>query len=149
MLTLSKKLSFSLILSFICIDLTSEAYTVKMLNQGATGVMVFEPAFLKINVGDTVTFESTDAAHNSASIPGMIPSGASPWNGQLSRDISVTFEIPGVYGYQCTPHAMMAMVGVIQVGEAVNLDEVKSAASQIKSTFVMNQERLEDYLSRL
>ena len=116
MLTLSKKLSFTLILSFICIDLTSEAYTVKMLNQGATGVMVFEPAFLKINVGDTVTFESTDAAHNSASIPGMIPSGASPWNGQLSRDISVTFEIPGVYGYQCTPHAMMAMVGVIQVG---------------------------------
>ncbi len=91
MLTLSKKLSFSLILSFICIDLTSETYTVKMLNQGATGVMVFEPAFLKINVGDTVTFESTDAAHNSASIPGMIPSGASPWNGQLSRDISVTF----------------------------------------------------------
>ena len=64
MLALSKKLSFSLILSFICIDLTSEAYTVKMLNQGATGVMVFEPAFLKVNVGDTVTFESTDAAHN-------------------------------------------------------------------------------------
>ena len=121
MLTLSKKLSFSLILSFICIDLTSEAYTVKMLNQGATGVMVFEPAFLKINVGDTVTFESTDAAHNSASIPGMIPSGASPWNGQLSRDISVTFEIPGVYGYQCTPHAMMAMVGVIQVGDDLSL----------------------------
>ena len=44
---------------------------------------------------------------------------------------------------------MMAMVGVIQVGDAVNLDEVKSAASQIKSTFVMNQERLDDYLSRL
>ena len=121
MLTLSKKISFSLILSFICIDLTSEAYTVKMLNQGATGVMVFEPAFLKVNVGDTVTFESTDAAHNSASIPGMIPSGASPWNGQLSRDISVTFEIPGVYGYQCTPHAMMAMVGVIQVGDDLSL----------------------------
>ena len=147
--TIKKNLIFSLITSFACLDLYSETHIVKMLNQGVTGVMVFEPAFLKINVGDTVTFESTDAAHNSASIPGMIPSGASPWNGQLSRDISVTFEIPGVYGYQCTPHAMMAMVGVIQVGEAVNLDEVKSAASQIKSTFVMNQERLDDYLSRL
>ena len=108
--TLSNNLIFSLIISFACLDLYSKTHTVKMLNQGATGVMVFEPAFLKINVGDTVTFESTDAAHNSASIPGMIPSGASPWNGQLSRDISVTFEIPGVYGYQCTPHAMMAMV---------------------------------------
>ena len=150
MLTLSKKISFSLILSFICIDLTSEAYTVKMLNQGATGVMVFEPAFLKVNVGDTVTFESTDAAHNSASIPGMIPSGASPWNGQLSRDISVTFEIPGVYGYQCTPHAMMAMVGVIQVGDDnSNIETAKNVAVQFKSTFVMNQTRLDEYLAKI
>ena len=150
MLTLLKKLSFSLILSFICIDLTSEAYTVKMLNQGATGVMVFEPAFLKVNVGDTVTFESTDAAHNSASIPGMIPSGASPWNGQLSRDISVTFEIPGVYGYQCTPHAMMAMVGVIQVGDDnSNIETAKNVAVQFKSTFVMNQTRLDEYLAEI
>ena len=150
MLILSKKLSFSLILSFICIDLTSEAYTVKMLNQGATGVMVFEPAFLKINVGDTVIFESTDAAHNSASIPGMIPSGASPWNGQLSRDISVTFEIPGVYGYQCTPHAMMAMVGVIQVGDDnSNIETAKNVAVQFKSTFVMNQTRLDEYLAKI
>ena len=150
MFILSKKLYFSLVLSFICIDLSSEAYTVKMLNQGATGVMVFEPAFLKINVGDTVTFESTDAAHNSASIPGMIPSGASPWNGQLSRDISVTFEIPGVYGYQCTPHAMMAMVGVIQVGDdSSNIETAKSVATQFKSSFVMNQTRLDEYLSKI
>ena len=150
MLTLSKKLSFSLILSFMFIDLCAEAYTIKMLNQGATGVMVFEPAFLKINVGDTVTFESTDAAHNSASIPGMIPSGASPWNGQLSRDISVTFEIPGVYGYQCTPHAMMAMVGVIQVGDDnSNIETAKNVAVQFKSTFVMNQTRLDEYLAKI
>ena len=150
MITLSKKLSLFLILSFICIDLSSEAYTVKMLNQGATGVMVFEPAFLKVNVGDTVTFESTDAAHNSASIPGMIPSGATPWNGQLSRDISVTFEVPGVYGYQCTPHAMMAMVGVIQVGDDnSNIETAKSVALQFKSSFVMNQTRLDEYLSKI
>ena len=150
MFTLSKKLSFSLVLSFICIGLSAEAYTVKMLNQGVNGVMVFEPAFLKVNVGDTVTFESTDAAHNSASIPGMIPSGASPWNGQLSRDISVTFEIPGVYGYQCTPHAMMAMVGVIQVGDDnSNVETAKNVAVQFKSTFVMNQTRLDEYLAKI
>ena len=150
MFILSKKLIFSLLLSFVCIGLSAEAYTVKMLNQGANGVMVFEPAFLKVNVGDTVTFESTDAAHNSASIPGMIPSGASPWNGQLSRDISVTFEIPGVYGYQCTPHAMMAMVGVIQVGDDnSNIETAKNVAVQFKSTFVMNQTRLDEYLAKI
>ena len=150
MFALTKKLSFTLMLSFVCIDLSSETYIVKMLNQGATGVMVFEPAVLKINVGDTVTFESTDAAHNSASISGMIPSGASPWNGQLSRDISVTFEIPGVYGYQCTPHAMMAMVGVIQVGDDnSNIETAKNVAVQFKSTFVMNQTRLDEYLAKI
>ena len=47
-------------------------FEVKMLNQGQDGVMVFEPSLLKINTGDTVTFKATDAAHNSASIPGMI-----------------------------------------------------------------------------
>ena len=150
MFILSKKLSLSIVLSFICTDLSAETYTVKMLNQGATGVMVFEPAFLQINVGDTVTFESTDPAHNSASIPGMIPSGAAPWNGQLSRDISVTFEIPGVYGYQCTPHAMMAMVGVIQVGDDnSNIETARNVATQFKSSFVMNQTRLDEYLSKI
>ncbi len=150
MSSISKNLIFSLIISFACLNLNSETYTVKMLNQGATGVMVFEPPVLKINVGDTVTFESTDAAHNSASIPGMIPSGASPWNGQLSRDISVTFEIPGVYGYQCTPHAMMAMVGVIQVGDdSSNIETARNVAVQFKSTFVMNQTRLDEYLSKI
>ena len=126
----------------------SANFEVKMLNQGQDGVMVFEPSLLKINVGDTVTFKATDAAHNSASIPGMIPNGASSWNGELSRDISVTFDVPGIYGYQCTPHAMMAMVGVIQVdNNTENLDAVKIAASTFKTTFVMNQSRLDDLLS--
>tara|TARA_B100001029_G_scaffold32560_1_gene24511 strand:+ start:51 stop:491 length:441 start_codon:yes stop_codon:yes gene_type:complete len=125
-------------------------YDVKMLNQNASGVMIFEPAVLKINVGDTVTFKSIDAAHNSASIPGMIPAGAIPWNSELSKDLTVSFDVAGIYGYQCTPHSMMAMVGVIQVGnDQSNLNQVKSIAQTFKSTFVMNQARLDDYLSQI
>ena len=148
--TLFKKIFIVIPVLLFSYELFSEVHTVKMLNQGSTGVMVFEPAVLKINIGDTVTFVATDAAHNSASIPGMLPPNATAWNGQLSRDISVTFDIPGVYGYQCTPHAMMAMVGVIQVGDdSSNLQSVKNSASQFKTTFVMNQTRLDDYLSQL
>ena len=124
-------------------------HEVKMLNAGADGTMVFEPPVLKVSVGDTINFVLVDPMHNSASFPNMIPSNAESWNGAINESISVTLDVEGVYVYNCTPHAMMAMVGVIQVGEAVNLDEVKSAANQIKSTFVMNQERLDDYLSRL
>ena len=148
--TLFKKIFIVIPVLLFSFELFSEVHTVKMLNQGPTGVMVFEPAVLKINIGDTVTFVATDAAHNSASIPGMLPPNATAWNGQLSRDISVTFDIPGVYGYQCTPHAMMAMVGVIQVGnDSSNLQSVKNFASQFKTTFMMNQTRLDDYLSQL
>jgi len=126
----------------------ADNFEVKMLNQGETGLMVFEPAVLKINVGDTVTFKATDAAHNSASIQGMIPANASSWYGELSRDIKVKFEVSGIYGYQCTPHSMMAMVGVIQVGnDQSNLEAVKQVAQSFKTTFVMNQFRLDDYLS--
>ena len=135
---------------FFNLDIVSADHEVKMLNQGPTGVMVFEPAVLKINIGDSVTFKSVDAAHNSASIPGMIPAGASPWNGQLSQDLTVSFDVAGIYGYQCTPHSMMAMVGVIEVGnDQSNMNEVKSAAQTFKSTFVMNQSRLDDYLAQI
>ena len=124
-------------------------HEVKMLNSGADGIMVFEPAVIKISKGDTVNFLATDMSHNSASLDGMIPAGADSWNGALSQDISITFTEEGVYVYQCTPHAMMAMVGVIQVGDAVNLDAVKAEASQKKSIFVSNTDRLDEYLSQL
>ena len=144
-----KNFLITLFLSFnLCIQ--AENYEIKMLNKGSEGYMVFEPSVLKIKKGDTVTFKATDAAHNSASIKGMIPSGAEDWNGKLSQDISVTFNVEGVYGYQCTPHMMMAMVGIIEVGgNQSNLESVKAAAQKIKSAFVMNQERLDEYLSQL
>jgi len=88
-------------------------------------------------------------SHNSASLDGMIPDGASSWTGSLSKDISVKLDDEGVYVYQCDPHAMMAMVGVIQVGEAINLSQVKEAADSKKSSFIMNSDRLQTYLSQL
>ena len=144
-----KNLLIPLILSFNLLAF-AENYEVKMLNQGPEGYMVFEPSVLKINKGDTVTFIATDAAHNSASIEGMIPPGASTWNGSLSQDITVTFDVEGIYGYQCTPHAMMAMVGIIEVGKSKsNLESVIVTAQKIKTTFVMNQDRFDNYLSQL
>ena len=124
-------------------------HEVKMLNMGPSGTMVFDPPVLKVSVGDTVHFKATDLSHNSASISGMIPDGASSWSGGMNQDISVTLNTEGVYVYQCDPHAMMAMVGVVQVGSPVNLDAVKSQAASKKSGFVMNQSRLDEYLSQL
>ena len=124
-------------------------HIIKMLNSGSGGSMVFEPAVIKVSKGDTIHFKATDMSHNSVSMDGMIPEGASSWAGQLNQDITVKLDSEGVYVYQCDPHAMMAMIGVIQVGEAVNLSEVKNAAIDKKSTFMMNSDRLDTYLSQL
>ena len=124
-------------------------HTVRMLNMGPDGSMVFDPSVIKVSVGDIIHFKATDLSHNSVSIKDMIPAGASAWSGALNQDISVKLEDEGVYVYQCDPHILMAMVGVIQVGAASNLDEIKQAARALKSTFAMNVDRLESYLSRL
>lgn len=124
-------------------------HIVKMLNTGEGGQMIFEPAVIKVSVGDTIHFKATDMSHNSASVEGMVPSGASSWAGALNQDISVTLDTEGVYVYQCDPHAMMAMIGVIQVGNAVNMDEIKQASQNYRSTFVMNADRIDNYINQL
>ena len=136
------------------IFLTNSGYAanhkVQMLNSGAEGYMVFEPALLTVDPGDSVTFVATDLSHNSESVEGMIPEGAVPWSGKMSEDITVIFDKAGVYVYQCTPHAMMAMVGVINVGDAKeNLNSVKAAAVVKKTAFVTNKDRLDKYLLSL
>ena len=141
---------FALGLSVISIFTYAAEHEVKMLNSGTEGYMVFEPAVLKVEVGDTVTFKATDMAHNSASIEGMIPEGANSWNGAMSRDVTVTVNKEGVYVYQCTPHSMMAMVGVIQVGgSSSNMASILAKAGNLKASFVMNKERLDNYLAAL
>ena len=93
-------------------------HVVKMLNKGKAGMMVFEPALLKVASGDTVTFVPTDKSHNAESIAGMIPGGAVAFKGKMNQPLKVTFAKPGLYGYKCLPHYGMGMVGVIVVGNA-------------------------------
>ena len=118
-----KKIFIGLIMA-MAVNLSAAEHEVKMLNFGDGGSMIFEPGFLKVNKGDTIHFKSVDLAHNSESVEGLIPAGASPWKGEINENISVTLNEEGVYVYQCTPHLILGMIGVIQVGEAVNLNAV-------------------------
>jgi len=103
-------------------------HEVKMVNKGANGeMMAFEPAYLKIAPGDTVTFVAADKGHNSEAIKGMVPEGAKEWKGKINEEIKVTFDTEGVYGYRCLPHFGMGMVGLIQVGDnPANLEQAKA-----------------------
>jgi len=127
----------------------AESHEVQMLNTGSDGVMVFEPAVLSINPGDSVTFKATNPGHNSESMEGMMPEGAEGWQGGMGQDVTVTFDQDGIYVYQCTPHLMMAMVGVIKVGSGSNLEAIKTVAIDKKAAFMMAQDRLDGYLNQL
>lgn len=125
-------------------------HEVKMLNMGAGGaadIMAFEPAYLKVEPGDTVNFVATDIGHDSVSF--FSPEGGTEWKGDNSKDISVTFDTEGVYLYNCTPHAVMAMVGVIQVGEAVNLEAATESAKEFAKQFTLNADRFDKYLAEV
>ena len=134
----------ALLTSFVA----AENFDVKMVNADASGqVMVFDPPFIKANVGDTVTFLPTDMLHNSQSVPGMIPSSASSWNGAMNEKITIELNTEGVYVYQCTPHIALGMIGVIQVGSPTNIDDVRNSVSSLESMIVMNKERVQQYLA--
>ena len=104
---------------------------VRMLNKGAHGRMVFEPALVVIRPGDTVRFLATDKGHNAETIAGMLPAGAAPFKGRINESIAVRFTVPGLYGYKCLPHLGLGMVGLIQVGAAGNRAQAMAEASKL------------------
>ena len=111
---------------------------VKMLNRGTDGVMVFEPALVKIEPGDTVKFVATDKGHNAETIKGMFPADSTPFVGKLGEDVKVTFDKPGVYGVKCLPHYGMGMVALIVVGTPGNLAEAKAVPQTGKAKQVFS-----------
>ena len=94
-----------------------ETVEVKMLNKSGKETMVFEPAFVKIAVGDTVKFVPGDKGHNAESIKGMLPEGAEPFAGKINKEVEVTFDTEGLYGVECKPHFAMGMVMTVAVGD--------------------------------
>jgi pseudoazurin len=104
-------------------------YEVLMLNKDSQGrTMQFEPAFLRVEPGDTVTFIPADKGHNAETILDLIPGDAPTWKGKTNEAIKVSFTVPGLYAYKCMPHFPMGMVGLIQVGDdRSNMQDIMAA----------------------
>jgi pseudoazurin len=118
---------------------------VKMLNKGETGVMVFEPAFVQAQPGDTIRFIATDKSHDVASVKGMLPEGVDAFKGKMNQNFDLTVTEEGVYGVKCTPHFPMGMVAVVVVGDpSANLESVKAVKNPKKA-----QERFDAALAEI
>src|SRR4051812_26086412 len=127
-----------------CAAASAAEVEVKLLNKGAAGVMVFEPAYVQIQPGDSVKFVSTDKGHNAESIDGMLPEGAAAIAGKMGEDTTVNFEKAGVYGIRCKPHYGMGMVAMVVVGAPANADQAKAVnhPGKAKPTFAALFDRL-------
>lgn len=101
--------------------------TVKMLTQGKAGMMVFEPAFVKAKVGDTIHFLASPS-HNAELMKEITPTGVAPQSGGMNKEFALTVTAPGLYGVKCRPHYAMGMVALVQVGaKPANLAAARAA----------------------
>ena len=108
--------------------------TIEMLNKRDDGAkMVYSEDITRINVGDTVTWVPTDKGHNVEIV--AAPEGFKiPKKSKNNKEVSITFDIPGIYFYQCTPHKGMGMIALVVVGEDTsNKDAIAKAKALGKS----------------
>ena len=105
----------------------AEDTTVEMLNKLSKRTMVFSQEIVRINLGDTVFWKSTDPGHNVQFISKHgVPDGVEKFKSKVGKDTEFTFTIPGIYAYWCVPHKTLGMIGFIIVGEDLsNLDAIK------------------------
>ena len=81
--------------------------------------MVYSEDIARIEVGDTITWLPTSIGHNVEFIAG--PDGwKAPRKSKLNKEVEMTFDTPGVYVYQCSPHKTMGMIGIVVVGDGDN-----------------------------
>tara|TARA_B100000963_G_C22583413_1_gene651930 strand:+ start:1089 stop:1520 length:432 start_codon:yes stop_codon:yes gene_type:complete len=102
--------------------------TVKMLNKNKETKkrMVYSQELVKIDAGKTIEWVATDKGHNVEMLAG--PDGYElPKKTKLGDNVTIKFSVPGIYLYQCSPHAAMGMIGIVVVGgDTSNMEAIKS-----------------------
>jgi pseudoazurin len=122
---------------FSIVFISSMAYSadmsIDMLNKLGKERMVYSVDVAEIDVGDTITWLPASKGHNVHFIAG--PDGWElPKKSKNNKEVAITFDTPGVYLYQCTPHASMGMIALVVVGgDTSNLDAITKAKVRGKS----------------
>jgi|TARA_A100001388_G_scaffold74347_1_gene52780 pseudoazurin len=112
----------------------AEDMNIDMLNKRADGEkMVYSVDVANIDVGDTITWLPASKGHNVHFIAG--PEGWElPKKSKNNKEVAITFDTPGVYLYQCTPHASMGMIALVVVGgDTSNIEAIEKAKVRGKS----------------
>ena len=134
------------IVLFVLSSIEVSAQQVHIINAEAR---IFNPDVLYIQPGEYVKFVNM-TSHDTVSInkvplpdgeefAGMLPEGAEGWKSGMGNNITLQLDIEGVYPFVCIPHIGFGMMGVIVVGEPVNID---TAMENAKTTLMGAYRRL-------
>ena len=125
-MNIAKNIIISVILLFFTSNSFAADETVEMLNKLGKESMVYSKKIVRIDVGDTVFWKSTNPGHNVEFIKGGVPEGVKKFKTKFCKDAEYTFTVPGIYAYWCTPHKNMGMIGFVVVGDdKSNLEAIK------------------------
>lgn len=138
---------FLMLLISVSVNSFAKEHIVKMHTQKNSEMMIFDPEFIRVDIGDTIVFTPTSEDHNSKSI--LVPKEAKNWNSKDGETIKVTLDKEGLYAFECTNHAIMGMIGAVQVGKAVNKESFTSTLKTLESKLVMNKNRVQRILSNI
>jgi pseudoazurin len=129
-----KKILFITLLLILPLNAFAADQTIEMLNKQGKESMVYSQKIVRVNVGDTVFWKSTDKGHNVEFIRGGVPEGVDKFKTKYNVDVEYKFTIPGVYAYWCTPHKNMGMIGFVVVGDdKSNIESIKKIRYSSKS----------------
>jgi len=122
--------------------------TIEMLNKRDDGQkMVYSADIARVESGTTITWIPTSKGHNVEFIAG--PEGWDlPKKSKNNKEVSHTFDVPGVYLYQCTPHATMGMIGLVVVEEGGEVPFNLASFSKVKVRG-KSKKKLKELLSQL
>ena len=129
-----KKILFITLLFILPFNVFAADQTIEMLNKQGKESMVYSQKIVRVNVGDTVFWKSTDKGHNVEFIRGGVPEGVDKFKTKYNVDVEYKFTIPGIYAYWCTPHKKMGMIGFVVVGDdKSNIENIKKIRYSSKS----------------
>ena len=121
------------ILGFVLISNIAYGKTVEveMLNKDDQGrKMVYSQDIARVAVGDTINWVPTSKGHNVEFVAG--PEGwDKPKKSKNNKEVSITFDVPGIYFYQCTPHKGMGMIALVVVGDDTSNKEAIAKAKAL------------------
>jgi pseudoazurin len=137
--------SLSILALLVSLPAIADKHVIHIFDHTPQQSMVFEPFVKRVKVGDTVEFLSDSPGHVTRSV--FVPEGANEWQGKAGETVSVVLNKEGVYIYECVFHGRLGMAGVIQAGEASNLEQARAFFADYRTKFILYKDRLDPFFN--